>query len=42
MRVLLTEAQKHALSVAAKRSGQGLATWLRATALRETARLRDW
>ena len=41
VRVLLTQAQKQELSEAAKRSGQGLATWLRATALREASRLRD-
>lgn len=41
VRVLLTDAQKRELSDAAKQSGQGLATWLRATALREAARLRD-
>jgi uncharacterized protein (DUF1778 family) len=41
VRVLLTEAQKRELSEAAKQTGQGLATWMRATALREAARLRD-
>lgn len=40
VRVLLTEGQKQELADAAKQSGQGLATWMRATALREAARLR--
>ncbi len=41
VRVLLTEDQKRELSVAAKRTGQGLATWLRVVGLREAARERD-
>ena len=41
VRVMLTEGQKRELSEAARRSGQGLATWLRATGLREASRLRD-
>ncbi len=40
VRVLLTESQKHELTEAAKRTGQGLATWIRASALREAGRLR--
>ena len=40
VRVLLTHDQKQELLLAARRSGQGLATWLRAAGLRE-ARLRD-
>ncbi len=41
VRVLVTPAQKRELTEAAARSGQGLATWLRATGLREAARLRE-
>lgn len=41
VRVLLTADQKRELMDAATRSGQGLATWLRATGLREAARLRE-
>lgn len=41
VRVLLTEGQKRELSEAARQGGQGLATWMRAAALREAARLRD-
>lgn len=41
VRVLLTEDQKRELAEAAKQSGQGLATWLRATGLREAARQRN-
>jgi hypothetical protein len=41
VRVLLTEDQKRQMSDAAKKSGQGLATWLRALGLRELERLRD-
>jgi hypothetical protein len=40
VRVLLTASQKLELSEAAKQSGQGLATWLRAAGLREAARQR--
>jgi hypothetical protein len=40
VRVLLTEGQKRELMDAARQSGQGLATWLRATGLREAARQR--
>ena len=39
--VLVTEDQKRELGKAAKLSGQGLATWLRATGLREAARQRS-
>lgn len=41
IRVLVTPAQKRELVEAAARSGQGVATWLRATGLREAARLRE-
>jgi len=41
VRVRLTEAQKRELSEAAEQTGQGLATWMRATALREASRRRD-
>jgi len=41
VRVLLTADQKRELTDAATRSGQGLATWLRATGLREAARPRE-
>ena len=41
VRVLLTQAQKRAVIEAATRSGQGVATWLRAVGLREAARLRE-
>lgn len=41
VRVLLTGEQKRELAGAAKQSGQGLATWLRATGLREAARQRS-
>jgi hypothetical protein len=41
VRVLVTRSQKRELSEAAKRSGQGLATWLRAAGLREAARMRE-
>lgn len=41
VRVLLTEDQKRELADAAKQSGQGLATWLRAIGLREASRLRS-
>jgi len=40
VRVLLTDDQKRELSEAAKQTGQGLATWLRAAGLREAARQR--
>jgi hypothetical protein len=38
IRVLVTAAQKRLLTLAARDSGQGLATWLRATGLREAAK----
>ena len=41
VRVLVTPAQKRELTAAATSMGQGLATWLRATGLREAARLRE-
>lgn len=38
IRVLVTAAQKRLLRIAAARSGQGVATWLRAAGLREAAK----
>jgi len=38
IRVLVTAAQKRLLQLAAQRSGQGVATWLRAAGLREAAK----
>ena len=41
IRVLVTAAQKRLLVLAARDSGQGVATWLRAAGLREAARFVD-
>jgi hypothetical protein len=41
VRVLVTKHQKRQLLDAARRNGQGLATWLRAAGLREASRLRQ-
>ena len=41
VRVLLTEGPKKELSEAVRQSGQSLATWMRAKALREAARWSD-
>jgi hypothetical protein len=38
IRVLVTAAQKRRLQSAARSSGQGVATWLRAAGLREAAK----
>lgn len=41
IRVLVTPDQKRRLADAAKKSGQGVATWLRAVGLQEAAEVLD-